>query len=147
MTTTHDLKKGDFIRDGRGPTLVTTCTTGSESGEGGTNPASVASADDGKMYPDTALPLGGAAAVDMLIETTGVGDTTGDGGKLDCWIFNQYLRAWCRCPDLDRNVAQGLTRQMFAPLKIDARLGWICYLPNGVGVACKITLTAMPVRI
>lgn len=145
MSTTHSLKKGDFIRDGRGPALVTTCTTGTESGEGGTNPGATASADDGKDYPADALPLGACGAVDILIEATG--GTFGENGRLEAWVYHQYSRVWCRCPDLDLNVQAGLGRQVFVPLKIDARLGWLCYLPANVGVACTITLTAMPVRI
>lgn len=147
MSTTHTLTKGDFIRDGRGPAMTTVCTTGDESGGGGTNPAAVTdTAGDGKQYPDTALSLSGCAAVDRFVEAE-LGSTFGSGGRLEAWIYNQFHRQWCRCPDLDLNLTEGLDRQMFAPLKVDARLGWLCYLPNNAGCGLTIILTAQPVRI
>lgn len=144
MSTTHVVKTGDFIRDGRGPTMVTTCTTGDESSEGSCG-GTTTGADDGKAIPSYGLPLGGAGAVDIYVEAAAGG--FGDGARLEAWGFNMFQRKLCRCPDFDVNLSPGLTKQMFAPRKIDARLGYLFMLPVNGGTGMTITLTVMPVRI
>lgn len=83
----------------------------------------------GNPTPGDGLVLANLMAIVVSVwpGNPGGSATLAGAGSLLCWLFNPYLSAWSRCPDLDLllSTTSGLPSQTFSALLNPSRLGFL----------------------
>lgn len=102
----------------------------------------------GNPTPGDGLVLANLMAIVVSVWPGAIngGATLSGAGSLLCWLFNPYLQAWSRCPDLDLTLSttSGLPAQTFSTIINPSRLG---FLINYAASSITVSATAGDVLV
>jgi len=114
--------------ESQGLISIATCTTGTESAP---------------TLATQGLELSNISGFTVAVEATvavDAGFETFTAGTLQAYVYNPVSGRWSRDPDLDQSVTAGISGQSYTGFQVPARSGRIAFIPNGLGVAVKITI-------
>lgn len=112
--------------------VVGTCTTGDETGSA---PAASSGIDLGQGAGV------GVGSVSVAIEMDS-GNITGTAPYLRCYHQNPQTGSRLRIPDLDQPLTASIAGQSSVGWPVPNSIGYLSWLPEDVGGACKIYINA-----